>query len=162
MDKNSLSVVEGISSGAFEWDKSENQVCLVPHGLECWRHFENSNLYLMSKRVESSSSSFSSLRGAISTRSAGVVMMSYLRVFLILRPDLWEEKSKFIRSNITWTAQKKSFYYVIIRYNYYEIKNMPSMQLKIYIFFISIASLQYILRASCLEVLASHWINWIR
>lgn len=83
---------------AFEQDKSENQECLVPHGLECWRHFENSNLYLMSKRVESSSSSFSSLRGAISTRSAGVVMMSYLRVFLILLPDLWEEQNK--RTNL--------------------------------------------------------------
>lgn len=46
------------------------------------------HLYLTSKRVESSSSSFSSFRGAISTRSAGVVMMSYFRVFLILLPDL--------------------------------------------------------------------------
>lgn len=48
------------------------------------------NLYLTSNRVESSSSSFSSLRGAISTRSAGVVIMSYFRVFLIRLPDLWE------------------------------------------------------------------------
>lgn len=46
-------------------------------------------LYLTSKRVESSSSSFSSLSGAISTRSAGVVMMSYFLVFLIRLPDLW-------------------------------------------------------------------------
>lgn len=74
-------------------DKSEDQTYSLPHELECWRHFEAPNLYLTSKRVESSSSSFSSLRGAISTRSAGVVMMSYLRVFLIRRPDLWGEKS---------------------------------------------------------------------
>lgn len=55
-------------------------------------------LYLTSKRVESSSSSFSSLSGAISTRSAGVVMMSYFLVFLIRLPDLrgsgWRQKRK--------------------------------------------------------------------
>ena len=61
-------------------------------------HFTKTNLYFMSKRVESSSSSFSSLRGAISTRSAGVVMMSYFRVFLILLPDLWGETSAKLTS----------------------------------------------------------------
>lgn len=46
------------------------------------------HLYLTSKSVESSSSSCSWFRGAISTRSAGVVMMSYFLVFRIRRPDL--------------------------------------------------------------------------
>lgn len=45
-------------------------------------------LYFTSNTVESSSSSSSSFRGAISTRSAGVVIMSYFLVFLILLPDL--------------------------------------------------------------------------
>lgn len=45
-------------------------------------------LYFTSNTVESSSSKLSSFRGAISTRSAGVVMMSYFRVFRILLPDL--------------------------------------------------------------------------
>ena len=49
-------------------------------------------LYLMSNTVESSSSSSSSFSGAISTRSAGVVMMSYLRVFFSPFPDLDEGK----------------------------------------------------------------------
>lgn len=52
---------------------------------------KGTDLYL-TKRVESSSSSFSSFSGAISTRSAGVVMMSYFRVFLIFLPDLWDRK----------------------------------------------------------------------
>lgn len=60
----------------------------------CLSKWKAANLYLTSKRVESSSSSFSSLRGAISTRSAGVVMISYFRVFLILLPDLPEKRKR--------------------------------------------------------------------
>lgn len=48
------------------------------------------HLYLMSNTVASSSSSSSSFSGAISTRSAGVVIMSYLRVFFNLLPNLEE------------------------------------------------------------------------
>lgn len=51
-------------------------------------------LYFTSNTVESSSSSSSSLRGAISTRSAGVVIMSYFLVFLILLPDLKQRDGK--------------------------------------------------------------------
>lgn len=51
-------------------------------------------LYFMSKTVESSSSSSSSFNGAISTRSAGVVMMSYLRVFFTFLPDLEQAERK--------------------------------------------------------------------
>lgn len=50
------------------------------------------HLYLISNTADSSSSSSSSFSGAISTRSAGVVMMSYLRVFFNLFPNLEEEK----------------------------------------------------------------------
>lgn len=66
-------------------------------------------LYLMSNTVESSSSSSSSFSGAISTRSAGVVMMSYLRVFFSLFPDLKTRSSrqamrKAVKAHATITA----------------------------------------------------------
>lgn len=56
------------------------------------RPLSPAHLYLMSNTADSSSSSSSSFSGAISTRSAGVVMMSYLRVFFNLFPNLEEEK----------------------------------------------------------------------
>lgn len=61
----------------------------VRRDLQQWLGAQNViHLYLTSNRVESSSSSLSSFKGAISTRSAGVVMMSYFRVFLIFFADL--------------------------------------------------------------------------
>lgn len=90
--KNSRAVVEHLQ-GSLNRTKVKIK-CVCFHTDSNADLILKTNLYLMSKRVESSSSSFSSLRGAISTRSAGVVMMSYLRVFLILLPDLWEEKNK--------------------------------------------------------------------
>lgn len=73
----------------FLWSQKDMNICCRT----LWGDLKRTNLYLTSKRVESSSSSFSSLRGAISTRSAGVVIISYFRVFLIRLPDLWEGKS---------------------------------------------------------------------
>lgn len=82
----------------------------VSHGIQ---HVASSNwlqadihlihLYLTSKRVESSSSSFSSLRGAISTLSAGVVIISYFRVFLIFLPDLYTLKRRHVISEVVNT-----------------------------------------------------------
>lgn len=61
-------------------------------------------LYLMSNTVESSSSSSSSFSGAISTRSAGVVIISYFRVFFNLFPDLEEGMHIPISSTIPTEA----------------------------------------------------------
>lgn len=73
------------------------------------------HLYLTSKRVESSSSSLSSLRGAISTRSAGVVIMSYFRVFLIRLPDLTTLMTRHVMRTAVNTQMKITMFFRVGR-----------------------------------------------
>lgn len=73
------------------------------------------HLYLTSKRVESSSSSFSSLSGAISTRSAGVVIMSYFRVFLIRLPDLTTLMTRHVMRTAVNTQMKITTFFRVGR-----------------------------------------------
>lgn len=73
------------------------------------------HLYLTSKRVESSSSSFSSLRGAISTRSAGVVIISYFRVFLIRLPDLTTLMTRHVMRAAVSTQMKITMFFRVGR-----------------------------------------------
>lgn len=73
------------------------------------------HLYLTSKSVESSSSSFSSLRGAISTRSAGVVIMSYFRVFLIRLPDLTTLMTRHVMRAAVSTQMKMTMFFRVGR-----------------------------------------------
>lgn len=73
------------------------------------------HLYLTSKRVESSSSSFSSLRGAISTRSAGVVIISYFLVFLIRLPDLTTLMTRHVMRAAVSTQMKMTMFFRVGR-----------------------------------------------
>lgn len=84
--------------------------------LQQWLWAQNViHLYLTSNRVESSSSSFSSFKGAISTRSAGVVMMSYLRVFLIFFADLHIFMTRHVISKTVNTQMKIEMFLMVGR-----------------------------------------------
>lgn len=88
----------------------------VLQDLQQWlRECYTIHLYLTSNRVESSSSSFSSFKGAISTRSAGVVMMSYFLVFLIFLADLHIFMTRHVISKVVSTQMKIEMFLMVGR-----------------------------------------------